>query len=81
MEMDLSANALFNDFIWAGLSYRTGDAIAMLLGANITKQLRIGYSYDYSLSALQDFNTGSHEIMLGYDFNYSKDKVITPRYF
>lgn len=81
MEMDLSANALFNDFIWAGLSYRTGDAIAMLLGANVTRQLRIGYSYDYSLSALQDFNTGSHEIMLGYDFNYSKDKVVTPRYF
>jgi len=81
LQADLSANALFNDFIWAGLAYRSSDAISMLLGAYITKQLRLGYSYDYTLSALQDFNTGSHEIMLGYDFNYSRDKIITPRYF
>ncbi len=81
MQVDLSANALFNELIWAGLAYRTGDAVSLLVGANITKQLRLGYSYDYTLSALQDFNTGSHEIMLGYDFNYSKDKVVTPRYF
>lgn len=81
LQVDLSANALFNDFIWAGLAYRSGDAVSLLLGANITKQLRLGYSYDYSISALQDFNTGSHEIMLGYDFNYSKDKIVSPRYF
>jgi|JI9StandDraft_2_1071091.scaffolds.fasta_scaffold18362_2 type IX secretion system PorP/SprF family membrane protein len=81
MQIDLSANALFNEFIWAGLAYRSGDALSLLLGANITKQIRLGYSYDYTLSALQEFNTGSHEIMLGYDFNYSKDKVVTPRYF
>jgi hypothetical protein len=30
---------------------------------------------------LQDYNTGSHEIMLGYDLNYSKDKMVSPRYF
>ncbi len=81
LQVDLSANALFNDFIWAGLAYRTGDAVSLLLGVYITKQLRLGYSYDYSISALQDFNTGSHEIMLGYDFNYSKDKIVSPRYF
>lgn len=81
LEVDLSANALFNDFIWAGAAYRSGDAVSLLLGVYITKQLRLGYAYDYTLSSLQDFNTGSHEIMLGYDFNYSKDKVVSPRYF
>lgn len=81
IQLDLNANALFNDFIWAGLGYRSGDAVALLIGAYITKQIRLGYSYDYTLSALQDFNTGSHEIMLGYDLNFSKDKVINPRYF
>jgi len=81
LQVDISANVLFNDFIWAGLAYRTGDAASLLLGTYLTKQFRLGYSYDYSLSALQDFNTGSHEIMLGYDFNYDKDKVVTPRYF
>jgi type IX secretion system PorP/SprF family membrane protein len=81
IQIDLNANALFNDFIWAGLGFRSGDAINMMAGAYVTKQLRIGYAYDYTLSVLQDFNSGSHEIMLGYDLNYSKDKVVTPRYF
>jgi type IX secretion system PorP/SprF family membrane protein len=81
IQLDLNANVLFSDFIWTGLGYRSGDAINLMIGAYITKQLRLGYSYDYTLSALQDFNTGSHEIMLGYDLNFSKDKVITPRYF
>lgn len=81
IQADINANILFSDFIWAGLGYRTGDAINMMVGAYITKQLRIGYAYDYTLSALQEFNSGSHEIMLGYDLNYSKDKVVTPRYF
>lgn len=80
-QLDLNANVLFNDFIWAGLGYRTGDAVNVMVGAFINKQLRIGYSYDYTLSMLQDYNTGSHEIMIGYDLNFSKDKMVSPRYF
>lgn len=81
VELDLSANLLFNDLIWAGLAYRTGDAASIFIGAYLTQQLRFGYAYDYTLSGLQDFNTGSHELMLGYDFNYNKEKITTPRHF
>ena len=81
MQADISCNALINDFIWGGLAYRTGDAISALLGVQITKQLRLGYSYDFTTSALQEFNSGSHEFMLGFDFGFDKDKVVTPRYF
>jgi hypothetical protein len=80
-QLDLNANVLFNDFIWTGVGYRTGDAVNVMLGAFINKQLRIGYSYDYTLSMLQDYNTGSHEIMIGYDLNFTKDKMVSPRYF
>jgi type IX secretion system PorP/SprF family membrane protein len=81
IELDLSCNALFRDFIWAGLAYRTGDAASLLLGAQLTQQFRIGYAYDYTLSQLQDFNSGSHELMLGFDFGFDKDRIVTPRYF
>ncbi|HEY8403579.1 MAG TPA: type IX secretion system membrane protein PorP/SprF [Flavobacteriales bacterium] len=81
VEVDISANLLFNDFIWAGLAYRTNDAASVFIGAYLTQQLRFGYAYDYTLSGLQDFNSGSHELMLGYDFNYDKSKVSTPRHF
>jgi type IX secretion system PorP/SprF family membrane protein len=81
MELDLSCNVLLRDFIWGGLAYRTGDALSFLAGAQLTKQLRLGYSYDFSTSELKDFNSGSHELMLGYDFSFDKNKIISPRYF
>ena len=81
MELDLNALGIFRDRLWAGLGYRTGDAVNLLVGAQINQQLRAGYSYDYTMSDLGNFNSGSHELMIGYDFNYEKDKVVSPRYF
>jgi hypothetical protein len=46
-----------------------------------TKQLLIGFAYDYTLTKLGDYNKGSYEVILGYDFNFEKKRVITPRYF
>jgi type IX secretion system PorP/SprF family membrane protein len=81
VEMDVTVNFLSKDFLWMGFSYRTGDAIAALIGMQISKQFRIGYSYDYTLSKLQKYNGGSHELTLGYDFSFDKKKVISSRYF
>jgi type IX secretion system PorP/SprF family membrane protein len=81
LELDLNAVGIYMDRFWAGMGYRTGDALNLLLGAQINQQLRVGYSYDYTLSKLGNYNSGSHELMIGYDFNFQKDKVVSPRYF
>lgn len=57
------------------------DSFDFMLEVWPTKQLMIGYSYDYTLTKLGSYNSGSHEIILGYDFGFEKKKVITPRYF
>lgn len=64
----------------AGLLYRIGsnDAVAALIGARLPNiPLRFGYSYDYTLSGLNPYSRGSHEIMLSYDFTI-KSKVKKP---
>ena len=81
VEMDLNANFLFNELIWIGAGYRTGDAVSAMFGIQLSKNLRLNYSYDYTLSALQQFNSGSHEFALQYDISLEKDKFISPRYF
>jgi type IX secretion system PorP/SprF family membrane protein len=81
LEMDVNANWLFNEFLWLGASYRTNDAISGMLGIQISKQLRVSYSYDYSISPLQQYNSGSHEISVGYDFSSLRHRVVSPRYF
>ncbi|MEO8146397.1 MAG: type IX secretion system membrane protein PorP/SprF [Bacteroidia bacterium] len=81
IELDADALFIFNDLFWIGGAYRTGDAVAAIIGLQINRQLRIGYSYDYTLTGLQDYNSGSHEFTLGYDFSFDKNRIITPRYF
>jgi len=64
-----------------GVSLTNGDSFDVMLEVWPTKQLMIGYSYDYLLTKLGNYNRGSHEVILGYDFGFEKKKVITPRYF
>ena len=63
--------------------YRTGDAAGVLIGFDITNQLHIGYSFDWSYGLRTfKYNMGSHEIMLRYVFIFpSKKQIHSPRYF
>lgn len=81
MQVDLGANLLIKNLIWAGLSYRTGSSASVILGIQASKQFVISYSYDYGLNKIQKYSQGSHEIVLNYLFSYKSKKVITPRYF
>ena len=81
LEMDVNINVLFKELFWVGASYRSGDAIALLTQYQLTKQLRFGYSYDYTLTKLNNYSSGTHEFTLGYDFTFDKAKIVTPRYF
>ena len=82
LSTDLTAQFLFNETLWAGVSNRLDQNIALLSSIQINPQLMIGYSYDFPVSDLRPFNSGSHEIVISYDFkDFKKDKLISPRYF
>lgn len=91
---DLNLSLLIYNRVNIGGQYRTsfgnrknpdklynGDSFNAMVEVWPIKQLLIGYSYDYTLSKLNTFNTGSHEIILGYDLGFQKKKAVTPRYF
>lgn len=82
LQMDLNLNALFSEVLWLGVSWRSLSDFDALIELQLTDQLLLGYSYDFaSTTDLARVNSGSHELMLNYRFRYSKNKVITPRYF
>lgn len=81
LQFDLNVNCLIKNKIWAGIGYRSGSDISVLLGVQVNPQLLINYSYDYSLTKIQKYSQGSHEITIGYLFSYKQGKVATPRYF
>jgi type IX secretion system PorP/SprF family membrane protein len=72
---DLNAHFSFNDRLWAGASYRNARALAGLLQFAVNNQFRIAYSYDFDLGKLGRYSSGSHEIMLRYEFKYKVDAV------
>lgn len=51
---------------YAGLTYRTSDAIGIMLGYNAIKNLTIGYSYDITINKLASISRGSHEMLVKY---------------
>ncbi len=78
--LDLNVNVLYKDMIWAGATYRLGDAIAPMLGYqhkfDNSATLRIGYSYGITTSQLGNYNNGTHDIMLNYCFNLEKPPIL-----
>ena len=50
------------------------DSFDFMLEVWPTKQFMIGYSYDYTLSKLSSLNSGSHEVIIGYDLTPKKKK-------
>ena len=81
LQADLSGNFLFNDKFTLGLAYRWDAALSGLLGFQVSEGLMIGYGYDWETTELNNYNSGSHEIFLRWEFKSSKDGVISPRFF
>ncbi len=80
LQVDANLSFIFSNFLWVGASYRIEDVLVGLVKFQLSEQLRIGYTYDYSLGTLNKYNNGSHEIMLIYDFIY-RARAVSPRYF
>ena len=71
-QFDLTARVVFQDMLWGGLSFRMKEAVSVLLGYIYEDQFYFGYSYDMGVTGLRKFNSGSHELMIGYRFNSIK---------
>lgn len=83
LSFDISANALFLEKFELGVSYRYQDAFTGIIGIEVLRDLRVGYAYDFNTSALQDYNSGSHEFILTYRFDVLGlgKKYSSPRFY
>jgi type IX secretion system PorP/SprF family membrane protein len=80
--VDISANVLYNDKFELGAAYRVGDAISALMNVKVTPSVRVGYAYDYTISNLGQFNSGTHEIFLLFNLDLlGKGYDKSPRFF
>lgn len=66
---DASLNVLLNNRFEVGASYRLDDSVSAMFNVSVLPSIRVGYSYDYTLSNLSTFSAGSHEIFVLFDLD------------
>ncbi len=81
LSIDFSGNVLLYDKLEFGLSYRLDESVSALINVRASRSLRIGYAYDYTLTNLGNFNSGSHEVFVLFNFDFERNKIKSPRFF
>lgn len=95
--LDINNFFLIKEKVWLGVSYRTSanilkrssvlgavkapDAIIGMVELYAGRGWRVGYAYDYTISALKGYESGSHEISLGITLGKRAVTILSPRYF
>lgn len=81
-QWDLSSSVLIDQKVQFGLTYRIDAALAGMAAFQVHPQWLMGYSYDFDRSPLTNYNQGSHEIFLRYEFGSAKNRIVqSPRFF
>jgi type IX secretion system PorP/SprF family membrane protein len=87
--VNLDASFFFRKIFWVGATYRSalqirqssGDSVDFWLAWYFRNGVRIGASYDVTVSKLNNAAGNSIEVMAGYEFDIKVKKVASPRYF
>jgi type IX secretion system PorP/SprF family membrane protein len=79
--VDASANFLLQELVTLGASYRWDDSVSALAGVQVTPNIFAGYSYDYSVTELNKYNNGSHEIIVRFTLQPKSSRIKSPRFF
>ncbi len=81
ISIDLSLAGIYRDKLWFGSMYRLNAAFGVFTQFQITHQFRLGLASDFSTTKIRNFNVGTFEILLSYDFRFKKQGIRSPRYF
>lgn len=80
VDANVSSTFYWKDVVGLGVGYTYNTSLIALIDLKINEQFRAGYSYDYATTTLNNYSSGSHEIMLRYLFHYKVHSFST-RYF
>ena len=69
-------NKFFGGMSYRGYNNMTSDAVVVMAGMQINKNFMLAYAYDFSISGLRNYNSGSHEIVINYNLRKELTKEI-----
>ncbi|MGE0773128.1 MAG: type IX secretion system membrane protein PorP/SprF [Cyclobacteriaceae bacterium] len=66
LSFDINNTVILYNAVGLGISYRLNDGIVGLFELQLNDNFHVGYGYDFTTSALNQFSNGSHELMINY---------------
>jgi type IX secretion system PorP/SprF family membrane protein len=88
---DLNVNLIFSETVYTGVSYRLGgssasgigEAGSVLLGMQMSDALLFGLAYDFTLSELRSYSSGTIEAVVRYGIGGRSrgNEILSPRFF
>lgn len=81
LQTDVTANFMFDEKFVLGVAWRWDAAVSGLAGFQVNDNWFIGYAYDAETTKLANYNSGSHEIFLRYEFFRKSTRMVSPRFF
>jgi len=66
IQIEGTVRLVYEKTAWAGFTYRSGDAFALLVGYTYNNMVYFGYSYDMTYTDLRKDTFGSHEVLVGF---------------
>jgi len=78
---NLSLNFLIQEKLTLGASYQFDDSASALAGFQISNSFYIGYAYDYTVTKLNKYNDGSHEIIVRFQLQKKSSQIKSPRFY
>lgn len=70
VQLDLTSRIYYKNDYWAGLSWRTNDAMIMMFGIKYDR-FYFAYAFDFTLTDIRKQSVGSHELTLAVKFGES----------
>jgi len=70
IQLDLTARVYYREDYWAGISYRTNDAIVALMGIKVDR-FYFAYAFDFTLTDIRRESYGTHELSIAVKFGES----------
>lgn len=66
--LDLTSTASFKKLFDLGLSYRIDESLSALGLYRISDMVHFGYAYEMTTTEVKDYSSGSHEVLLRFNF-------------
>ncbi len=70
LQTDINLMLLYNKKFWTAVTYRNEDALVFFAGTSVFNNLRLGLSYDVTISRIRTVSTGTFEVNVGYCFSF-----------